>query len=150
MKTCSKCGVEKGKTEFSKDRHTKDGLRNRCRACMSEIWKADYAANPEYYKKRAKDWNVLNPEKTKRIRKHAGLMTLYKLPLVEYERMLSEQKGGCAICGHLMTPPCVDHSHVTGKVRGLLCSGCNVGIGALKDSAITAFSAASYLQKFSS
>lgn len=150
MKTCSKCEVPKNEVEFSKDRHAKDGLRNRCRTCMSKIWKADYAANPGYYKQRSKEWNDLNPEKKKRIRKHADLMTLYNLPLVEYERMLSEQKGLCAICEHLMTPPCVDHSHVTGTVRALLCSGCNVGIGALKDSSKTAFQAASYLQKFSS
>lgn len=148
MKTCSKCEVPKDEKEFSKDGHTKDGLRNRCRACMSAVWKADYASRPEFHKQRAKTWNALNPEKTKRIRKHADLMTLYKLPLAEYERMLKEQDGKCAICVQPMSPPCVDHSHVTGRVRSLLCSGCNVGIGALKDSSKIAFFAASYLQKF--
>jgi Recombination endonuclease VII len=45
----------------------------------------------------------------------------------DYERMLAEQGGGCAICG---APPKtrrlhVDHNHKTGKVRGLLCFRCN-------------------------
>jgi hypothetical protein len=45
----------------------------------------------------------------------------------DYDRMLNEQGGGCAICGN---PPKsrrlhVDHDHKTGKVRGLLCFRCN-------------------------
>jgi hypothetical protein len=48
----------------------------------------------------------------------------------EYERLLGEQEGGCAICGN---PPKtrrlhVDHNHRTGKVRGLLCFRCNRGL----------------------
>lgn len=149
MKTCSKCGAEKVETEFSKDRHTKDGLRTRCRACMSGIWKADYAANPEYYKQRSKDWNSLNPEKTKRIRKHSDLMQCYGLSLAEYERMLKEQEGNCAICSQPMSPPCVDHCHLSNKIRALLCAPCNTALGGLKDSPALCFLAASYLQKFS-
>src|SRR5438552_1390720 len=48
--------------------------------------------------------------------------------ILEYERRLKEQGGGCAICSR---PPkrnkrlCVDHNHRTGLVRGLLCSVCN-------------------------
>lgn len=150
MKTCSKCGTPKEGVEFSKDKHSKDGLRGYCRRCASVMWKANYAANPEYYKQRAKDWNEKNPEKTKRIRKHADLMTLYRLPLIEYERMLREQDGKCAICSCLMSLPHVDHCHSTGRVRALLCADCNHGIGNLKDSPLRCFLAASYLQKFSS
>lgn len=44
------------------------------------------------------------------------------------------QGGNCAIC---LTPPkrwfAIDHDHATGKVRGLLCTNCNTGIGMLKD-----------------
>jgi len=46
---------------------------------------------------------------------------------VEYQSMLDDQGGVCAICGH---PPktrrlSVDHDHKTGLVRGLLCHRCN-------------------------
>lgn len=150
MKTCSKCGAEKDETEFSKDKYQKDGLRTRCRSCMSEVWKAGYAANPEYYKQRSKDWVRDNPEKSKRIRKHSDLMTLYKLPLVDYERMLEEQGGKCAVCAVEMTTPYVDHCHSTGKVRALLCPGCNTGLGGFKDSPILLLKAIEYIKKFSS
>lgn len=150
MKTCSKCGIPKEEAEFSKDKHSKDGIRNRCRACMSAIWKADYVANPEYYKKRSTDWAKQNPLKRKRIQKHADLMYGYGISLAEHDRMLVQQEGKCAICSDTMAPPCVDHCHTTGSVRALLCSGCNTALGGLKDSAKLCFLAASYLQKFSS
>lgn len=67
-------------------------------------------------------------------RKH-HLRWRYGITHEEYERMLAEQGGGCAVCGsteignkkakHFH----VDHCHTTGKVRGLLCSGCNTAIG---------------------
>lgn len=150
LKACSKCGVTKVDTEFSKDKHSKDGLRNRCRECMSEIWKADYAANPEYYKQRSTGWARQNPLKRKRIQKHSDLMAHYGISLAEHDRMLVQQNGQCAICSDVMAPPCVDHCHATGKIRALLCSGCNAALGGLKDSISLCFLAADYLKKFSS
>ena len=51
--------------------------------------------------------------------------------------MLAAQDGKCAICGTTSTGNRkafhVDHDHKTGKVRGLLCSNCNTGIGNLRD-----------------
>lgn len=149
MKTCNKCGVSKDETEFSKDKQTKDGLRGYCRACGSVMWKKAYAADPEYWKQRSKNWCLLNPEKTKRIRKHAELMHGYGLSLEDYEKMLSEQCGECAICDQKMNPPCVDHCHTTGKIRALLCSGCNTALGGFKDSQCFLQRAIGYLQKHS-
>lgn len=67
----------------------------------------------------------------------------------EYERRLSDQGGGCAICH--ATPKTrrlhVDHDHKTGRVRGLLCFGCNnrlVGKGA---TAVKLRAAADYLDR---
>ena len=51
--------------------------------------------------------------------------------------MLAAQGGCCAICGTSDTGKrkafAVDHNHDTGKIRGLLCSNCNTGIGNLRD-----------------
>lgn len=44
-------------------------------------------------------------------------------------------------------PICVDHDHTTGKVRGLLCHGCNHGIGSLKDDPAMLRAAADYLEE---
>jgi hypothetical protein len=63
--------------------------------------------------------------------------------------MLAAQRGGCGICGTKTVPTIgsfhVDHDHVTGKVRGLLCHHCNVGIGSLGDSVEVLSKAISYL-----
>ena len=62
---------------------------------------------------------------------------LYKITPADYNKMLNEQGGKCAICGAI--PPfgkykrlVVDHDHETGKVRGLLCPRCNAGLGFLE------------------
>lgn len=52
----------------------------------------------------------------------------------EFEAMLEEQGGVCAICGRDGERTLhVDHDHKTGKVRGLLCDNCNHGLGKLGD-----------------
>lgn len=48
-----------------------------------------------------------------------------------WDTKFSEQGGLCAIC-KLVPPKCVDHNHKTGKVRGLLCHGCNMILGHLE------------------
>jgi hypothetical protein len=57
----------------------------------------------------------------------------------EYNRLFEQQGGVCAICGHTGTGKhgylCVDHDHKTGKVRGLLCNSCNMGLGHFGDNA---------------
>ena len=57
----------------------------------------------------------------------------------KYESMLLSQKGLCALC-ETSDPKgptskfVVDHCHITGKIRGLLCNHCNTGLGKLGDS----------------
>lgn len=68
----------------------------------------------------------------------------YGIGLVNYEEIYSNQEGKCAICntdGVLRAkasksdmPLVVDHDHITGKVRGLLCHTCNTALGQFKDS----------------
>jgi hypothetical protein len=61
---------------------------------------------------------------------------MYGIDVKDYERMLQEQGGGCYICGKRPEGKRaldIDHDHATGKVRGLLCSNHNRGIGLLDD-----------------
>ncbi len=73
----------------------------------------------------------------------------YGLSLDEYDAMLTCQQGRCAICHaqpsdiHLA----VDHDHSSGRVRGLLCSDCNLGIGLFRDQASLLVAAAEYLTR---
>jgi Recombination endonuclease VII len=60
--------------------------------------------------------------------------TTYGLTAEDYLRMLTVQNGACAICKQKSHEKlCVDHCHVTGKVRGLLCRKCNSGLGFYDD-----------------
>ncbi len=61
----------------------------------------------------------------------------YGITRADYHRILSEQGGGCAMCGTKYPGRKgafhVDHDHETNRVRGLLCVGCNGGLGLLGD-----------------
>lgn len=60
--------------------------------------------------------------------------------------MASRQRGGCAICREKKRL-CVDHCHVSKKVRGLLCRECNIALGLLNDSVARLKRAVKYLIK---
>lgn len=64
-------------------------------------------------------------------RRKAALKSRYDISLDQYETLLKQQKGRCAIC---RKPPHrqhlhVDHNHSTGETRGLLCQRCNFQVG---------------------
>lgn len=69
----------------------------------------------------------------------------------DYLKLLYSQGGACAICkapGHYRGEHIpIDHCHITGEVRGLLCDRCNQGIGKFKDSSELLTAAIKYLEK---
>lgn len=74
----------------------------------------------------------------------------YGITRDDYERIRTQQGGVCACCQNPPKPGArlyVDHDHVTGQVRGLLCHLCNVGIGHLGDSAAGVRMAVAYLER---
>ena len=73
--------------------------------------------------------------------------SVYKLNETQYQAMLRDQNGKCAICFEDMEKVHVDHNHETKKVRGLLCRDCNVALGIFKDSSRLLRNAAAYLDK---
>ena len=92
----------------------------------------------KYYQAHKHD--IARSSRTKRLQKHYGLSD------EDYDTLLAKQGGACAICrrrprGRL----CVDHCHLTGMVRGLLCRKCNLGLGCLVDDAASLISAFAYL-----
>ena len=60
--------------------------------------------------------------------------------------MRERQKNVCGICKTPGKPLCVDHCHATGKVRGLLCRDCNLGLGNYKDNPVFTRAATAYLE----
>jgi hypothetical protein len=95
--------------------------------------------NPAYYKNKAKTWS---------------LKKNYGITLSQWEALVSDQNGLCAICSRLLAldglgkcSAVVDHDHRTGRIRGILCNTCNSGLGHLQDSLALVEQAASYLRK---
>lgn len=84
-------------------------------------------------------------------RRKAHLKFRYDIAPADYDRMLAEQGGKCAIC---LEPAgekhfSVDHCHTTGKVRSLLCRKCNTGLGSFRDSIPLLQTAIDYIQRHS-
>ena len=77
-----------------------------------------------------------NPKQHSANVRRASMKRLYGLTEQDYDRMFTEQHGVCAICKN---PPKsqrrfdVDHNHITGQVRGLLCTSCNRQVGTLEN-----------------
>jgi hypothetical protein len=57
------------------------------------------------------------------------LQKVYGLSLVQARELLVLQAGKCAVCGRAGVDMSIDHDHMTGKVRGILCDSCNRGLG---------------------
>jgi hypothetical protein len=85
--------------------------------------------------------------------KSAHLSCNYGISRAEFDKMAEEQAGRCAVCDTVPQPTSdgrrtlgVDHDHATGKVRALLCTTCNLGLGAFRDDPELLRMAADYLE----
>lgn len=112
-----------------------DGLSPQCREC--------------YSKERKAYGRVRNRKE--------HLSKYFKLKWDRYLQMFADQGGACAICRKPVKETStaedqdsvarVDHCHTTGKVRGLLCRGCNHGLGMFRDDTNLLAEAIRYLEK---
>ena len=118
MKICTKCKKEKSISEFYKDKRNLDGYKGNCKVCDNKI---------------SLKWKQNNRKRNREIARKSKIKKLYSITINEYNKMFEEQNGRCAICNNLQPHKrlSVDHSHKTGKIRGLLCFKCNVAIGSL-------------------
>lgn len=134
-KSCSKCGEIKSHTEFYKG---KGRLTSQCKVCRD----ADL-----------KEYNRNNPSARDKYRRGElcrsyNFKKLYGITLEDVRKMHENQMGLCAnrACGkeifvdanrhdkkEAKNKAFVDHCHATGKVRGLLCIGCNTALGHLEN-----------------
>lgn len=85
-----------------------------------------------------------------------GLKKNYSLTIDDFNKMYKSQNGLCAICRSSMklsgtkNRTCVDHDHITNKIRDLLCSHCNFALGHVKEQKDILQSMINYLDKWSS
>ena len=136
MKKCTKCGEQKPLSDFHKNKSTTDGYCSLCKPCN---------------KNHASTWNKHNPVKRGVIVQKNNYKKRYGLSVEQKQALIDGQDCKCAICKNELTNThdvCVDHNHVTGAIRGILCRKCNLGIGHLNDSIDILKSAQEYLEKY--
>lgn len=151
LKICKKCNIKKQKKMFhTRKRVNKSGealiyYYGMCKKCWHEKNKLWRKLNPgkDCYHKRHPVRHKLNIFKSK-------LKKKFGISVEEYNKMLFDQNGLCKICGcdgnSLGKRLAVDHCHKTGKIRGLLCHHCNLGLGNFSDSAAILTRATQYLE----
>jgi hypothetical protein len=122
-KRCRHCQEMKEFTEFYNSHNGKYGLTSWCKQC-------------------SKDANT----------RDSKYMSRYGITVEDYNKLLADQGWCCAICkiswldDESVKHWPVDHSHITGKVRGIICDLCNRGLGYFKEDAEILRSAATYLE----
>lgn len=104
--------------------------------------KARAALNRDKHRAYGLVWRAAN----KRTILANNLRNRYGLAIEDYDAMFTQCGGLCEIC-RVAPVRAVDHCHQTGKVRGLLCSTCNRGLGVFKDSLEGLEKACEYLKK---
>lgn len=159
-KTCSGCSVEKPSSDFYKQPSGR--LKHLCKPCWATHNREQRAKHHEkrksYEASRGPGWERSGRAKYKPPepeRWAAYIKRKYGIERDQFQQMLEEQEGVCAICRQecnrsTTTRMCIDHDHSTGKVRGLLCFQCNVGLGKFKDDTALLRTAIEYLQRSSS
>jgi hypothetical protein len=118
MKRCTKCDTEKPLDQFRREKNGRV-VGGYCKTCKSVC------------------------DREQKLRKPYGVGR------ETYEAFLLDQGGACAICGHVVSGASLslDHCHLTGEPRGLLCSDCNFGLGFFKDDIDRLRAAISYMEK---
>lgn len=146
MLVCCRCKKSKPISEFTPRHDRPRGYHYNCKECARAERK-----NPRYRKLN----NIRTKEYLKRLREtdpekyyqkcRKSNLKKYNLTIEEYDSLLQKQNGVCAICGKPPEDSCkkskysddiklhIDHDHETGRVRGLLCTKCNFGIGSFSD-----------------
>lgn len=164
MKTCSRSSCKQINpqqlTEFHVKKATYDGLASHCKSCdkiyrSTEEFKQSRRLREgrNSYKELKRSWykKYCKTKEFRQSRREKELLRCYNLTIDQYNYMLCNQNYSCAICKKhesiFKKGLAVDHCHKTGKVRGLLCGGCNVSLGRMEDSIELLTNAIEYLKK---
>jgi hypothetical protein len=143
---CKHCKGEKELSHFYRTKTKWGGISHRCKkyhAQYIKFWKNKDKST--FLKKERDKYNSLSPK----VKKNRHLRKTYGITIAQFTDMLERQQNKCAIGEESLTKNTahVDHCHKTGKVRGLLCKKCNLGLGNFNDSMLKLNKAITYLRK---
>lgn len=154
QRMCARCNLAKDPGDFHKRAKRPDGLHPWCKSCCRD-YNREYLLRPEAREQRLA-WRRANETYDR----EARVLYLYGISAEQYDALLRDQNDSCGICE--ATEPGGrwntwhvdhDHTHCPGKrgcevcVRGLLCNGCNLAIGYLRDDPKIIAAAAAYVQR---
>lgn len=171
MKKCNECGEMKPQDAFSLGSTYRGGRNPVCKICKQEYgrqWRKDNNEKSrggakkqrEKHPHRAKEWKEKNPvyDREWKAKNQDKLMSnrlknKYGITSEQYDQMVVDQGGRCAVCleiplgrkGHSKLN--VDHDHLSGVVRGLLCGKCNMALGLLRENTDIMLNLVAYTQK---
>jgi len=154
----SKYNAEKKKIYYLKN---KEEIRKKSKSYPSNSKENKSKYNKEYRKLNKDTLKIKDKEKHQK-RKNAireqRLQKSFGMSLKDYEEMYFNQNGLCKICNKPETAKqsntdgvrmlAVDHCHITNKVRGLLCTNCNIILGHAKDNIEILKNAIEYLKYY--
>ena len=166
LSVCKECTATLGKEYRKRKPENAMSRKKRWRANPANKekenakWREYYYKNREHLKKKAKEYAKLNKE-VKKIKRQEYMETdeylssyykrKYNVSLEEVLELRTAQESRCAICyrheEEVGKRLFLDHNHLTGKVRGLLCNHCNSLIGYAKEDADILESAIYYVHK---
>lgn len=149
-KKCSKC---KSSGPFHKNASTKDGLSTMCKDCY---WSTPgrmenrRAGQQKRRKENPEKWKIIGAReraKYSKRRKDNWYSWKYGMEPGDKEKLILDQDGKCQICSCalIFEQSGVDHCHLTGQIRGVLCLPCNRMLGLFKDDIILINRAIKYL-----
>ena len=153
-KVCTKCKKEKPLEDFGVSPFTRNGKRAACKECCNKAARERYWKNPKKARTNARKRYKNNDfQKAKKRYRKKDLKKKFGMTVGEYDEMLKQQKGVCAICGRpedklfkgQIIALSIDHDHKTGQIRGLLCSHCNTMLGLARENTHILTRAISYL-----
>lgn len=127
-----------------------------CKKCKKELPASDFYWPPKIRKGTCKKCSNHHSHKKLYAEKDGAwlaykrrLKSRYGISTEQYEHLLLLQNNVCAICGQNNKNGkrlAIDHDHVTGKVRGLLCNACNGFLGQFKEDTNILMKAISYIE----
>ena len=144
-KRCPHCKRVKHLSEFQMS----NGSPRYCKECHNakcrEWTRINKGRRREIGRNAARIRRANNPEQ-KEIDKRNRLMVRYGVTPDQVDQAILNQSGKCLICGDGTVKLFIDHCHSTMKFRGMLCCGCNSGIGNFKDDISRLENAIKYLK----
>jgi len=152
MKRCCHCREYRDESEFGLNKSNKDGYQETCKKCRKEYRlknsdKIKESKKIYYYKNRDK---LLKISKTYRNSnkgkvKEYQLKYKYNIDKIQYDFLMKKANYKCEICGSIKKLH-IDHNHRTDKIRGILCSKCNISIGLVDENLIILSNMLQYLK----